>query len=684
MNRMRTKVEKMLTPLRRNGSGQGALAIVLLLLLMGAVIIVPLLVFMQTGLKAGGVYESKMREFYAADAGVEDALWWVKNAYPDLTEKFPGPPDTDYRYDPYNYEINYSYKLPDEINDINVTVNITNMWIPTPDYPDPDEARDIIEAGRLIVAGSCITLNGTTGYQVWLVYYYDTDPDSPYYDPNGTSLMVDNIGVWLSGGFHYVPGSGNLGGYPATVSSRCGGEAIVWDVDTHFADLPGGMSYPMIKVVNFQFTGPSKQYPSALSWVETSGVSDLTFSWDADTRFYRIISVAGDTVAEAYTIKIEIRKMGAAIAGDYHAAGNTLMASTSGVGTAYRDRLYMETSAIITDDDIIPAATVDAAFLYWSGWIDHHYCKSGRWPRWQEIPELKYPDNPTMENLTILVEESAKVNNVTFGIEGNMTEVIADEWQADENVEHEGTWSYSCYADVTDLVKGFIHAEEIEANGAGTYTLGHAVVEARPGYPEYSFELYPEGEETGYPLGVPATGCGWGGSSPRHDWCYAGWSLIIVYSSSETRGHQLYLYDNFAYAEEHSNVDFDDDGNPGGNITGFLAPATITEEEYAAHLTCFVGEGDDNYKNDNIELNGVQLFNDESPANNVWNEKSPGVSIEGIDIDTFIVEYPTIEPADTSARVDLPTKVDSWNLVYIILSFRSEIITGGTINYLIR
>jgi len=34
--------------------------------------------------------------------------------------------------------------------------------------------------------------------------------------------------------------------------------------------------------------------------------------------------------------------------------------------------------------------------------------------------------------------------------------------------------------------------------------------------------------------------------------------------------------------------------------------------------------------------------------------------------------------------VDLPTEDDGFNLVYIILSFRSEIITGGTINYLIR
>jgi len=71
------KLRKMLTHLRKGESGQGALAIVLMLLMLGAIILTPLLVFMSTGLKAGGVYESKLQEFYSADSGVEDALYWL-------------------------------------------------------------------------------------------------------------------------------------------------------------------------------------------------------------------------------------------------------------------------------------------------------------------------------------------------------------------------------------------------------------------------------------------------------------------------------------------------------------------------------------------------------------------------------------------------------------------------------
>jgi len=96
------KMRKMLTHPRKNESGQGVLAIVLILLMLGAIILTPLLVFMNTGLKAGGVYESKMQEFYAADAGVEDAIWNI--TYANLTT-------------PANYT------LADKVN--NRTTNVT-------------------------------------------------------------------------------------------------------------------------------------------------------------------------------------------------------------------------------------------------------------------------------------------------------------------------------------------------------------------------------------------------------------------------------------------------------------------------------------------------------------------------------------------------------------------------------
>ncbi|MEA1872661.1 MAG: hypothetical protein U9M91_04645, partial [Chloroflexota bacterium] len=55
-----------------------SLVMVLILLLIGGLIIGPLLSYMGTGLITGEVYERRTAELYAADAGVEDAIWKIQ------------------------------------------------------------------------------------------------------------------------------------------------------------------------------------------------------------------------------------------------------------------------------------------------------------------------------------------------------------------------------------------------------------------------------------------------------------------------------------------------------------------------------------------------------------------------------------------------------------------------------
>jgi hypothetical protein len=65
--------------LRRGEEGQ-ALIIALILMLVGGLIIAPVLAYVGTGLKIGkDVHEKRMMELYAADAGVEDGIWKIKN-----------------------------------------------------------------------------------------------------------------------------------------------------------------------------------------------------------------------------------------------------------------------------------------------------------------------------------------------------------------------------------------------------------------------------------------------------------------------------------------------------------------------------------------------------------------------------------------------------------------------------
>ena len=100
-------MKRIANKLIRDEQGQ-AMILVILLLLVGALIITPLLGFMGTGLMAGQTNETKMAEFYAADAGVENALWKLENDPPSLAD--------------------YPYSLPmPNVNSESVTVTIDDI-----------------------------------------------------------------------------------------------------------------------------------------------------------------------------------------------------------------------------------------------------------------------------------------------------------------------------------------------------------------------------------------------------------------------------------------------------------------------------------------------------------------------------------------------------------------------------
>ncbi|MCX6011645.1 MAG: hypothetical protein NT134_05265, partial [Chloroflexi bacterium] len=73
-----------------------------------------------------------------------------------------------------------------------------------------------------------------------------------------------------------------------------------------------------------------------------------------------------------------------------------------------------------------------------------------------------------------------------------------------------------------------------------------------------------------------------------------------------------------------------------------------------------------------------------------------GSVIDGVDIDTFYVPWgdpPSeglLKPGDSSATIVLnfadpnPTYAELINFIYIIISFRSQAVTGGTVTYLIE
>ena len=89
----------------KNQSGQTALVNMLILVCVGGVVITPLLGFMAMGLKSGQMHEELTEQLYAADSGVEDALFWI----PEL--------ESGNSTGPWNWQVDHWTRDTYEMND---------------------------------------------------------------------------------------------------------------------------------------------------------------------------------------------------------------------------------------------------------------------------------------------------------------------------------------------------------------------------------------------------------------------------------------------------------------------------------------------------------------------------------------------------------------------------------------
>ena len=179
--------QKMFKKLAAGEKGQ-TLIIVMILMLVSALVIAPMLSHVSSGLKTGKeVYEERMKLFYAADAGVEDALWYLQ--YEDRMLQL----DSDWEPDDIDWTTNYD--LTDEVNDDDVNVTICYIWLleglndPTPEIND-----------EVTVAG-----------------YFNTNDLTNYiadFNIEEADVNVNRIGVWMPYGYQYVEDSVTINGVP--------------------------------------------------------------------------------------------------------------------------------------------------------------------------------------------------------------------------------------------------------------------------------------------------------------------------------------------------------------------------------------------------------------------------------------------------------------------------------------
>ena len=120
MDNIVKNIKSISTLVVKGESGQGSLIAVLVMLVVGALIISPILGLMIGGLRSGQALESRGQEYYAADAGAEDALYRIEED--DLPADMKGV----WTAEDYGTSYNYSGWL---VNGKEMDVTIQPIWI---------------------------------------------------------------------------------------------------------------------------------------------------------------------------------------------------------------------------------------------------------------------------------------------------------------------------------------------------------------------------------------------------------------------------------------------------------------------------------------------------------------------------------------------------------------------------
>jgi len=246
----------MLNRIRRGEAGQ-VLPIVLIMLALGSLLVVPSLNYVSTSLKAGEMIEENVEGLYAAEAGVEDALWKIKN---DKPASFP-----------------YSYQL----------TNVNGMSV------------DVVIDELTTFAGE--EIGATGGSEDWLVITKSITYDSGIYtyilsltNSGSGNIKVGKILIDFPPNLEYVAGS--TGGYFTTGDAAVFGDptmgiTLSWDFPEPQPTIKEGATEDHI----FQLSGPPD-----VEGVEGHGFvkairENVAFVWDADSAHpYQITAQAKD------------------------------------------------------------------------------------------------------------------------------------------------------------------------------------------------------------------------------------------------------------------------------------------------------------------------------------------------------------------------------------------------------
>jgi len=256
-------VKKWLPKMKRGESGQ-AFLLVLVMLVVGSLLIVPSLTLASTSLKAGQMVEENMKGIYAADAGIEDALWRLIN---DKPASFP-----------YNYEIT-------GINGMSVSVVIEEVIsISGQEIGSPGEHQDSLESTTSV------------SYDAGIYFYtmYLTNKCN-------SNIKIKKILIDFPPDLEYSIGStsGNItSDDPAVYGSPNTGITLTWDMQTPYPAIepgpdPGEGEYNT-EAHTFQLSGPPDVVGVEGYGVVEANRQDIGTIWVEDSYAYSITAQSKD------------------------------------------------------------------------------------------------------------------------------------------------------------------------------------------------------------------------------------------------------------------------------------------------------------------------------------------------------------------------------------------------------
>ncbi len=239
-----------------NGEAGLALPIVLAMLALGSLLMVPSLNFAATSLKTGEVVEGNVKGLFAAEAGVEDALWRIKY---DPPASFP-----------------YSYQVTG-INGLTVDITIDEITtISGEDVGSSGDHDDWLQITKLVSYDA-----GIYSYTMSLTN-----------NGNG-NIKIEKILIDFPPELDYVAGS--TGGDittsdPEIIGNPTTGITLVWDIPTPYPAI----SPEETKDHTLQLSGPPD-----IAGVEGHGFvqatrDDIGTVWDSDSHPYTIWAQAKD------------------------------------------------------------------------------------------------------------------------------------------------------------------------------------------------------------------------------------------------------------------------------------------------------------------------------------------------------------------------------------------------------